>query len=68
MTRLQRAMKRFEYKAVAAEAPTATVEQLDEFGQDGWQLVQIYPLRESEQALSWIYLFMRECSEITGHA
>lgn len=38
-----------------SDYPTASADQLDEFGNDGWLLVQIYPWDGK-----WIYVFARE--------
>ena len=45
---------KYEYKALAADEPTVSVEQLNELGEDGWRLVQICPLKTT-----WVYLFIR---------
>lgn len=46
---------RWEYKTLRADAPTASVEQLNMFGAKGWLLVTVYRLGED-----WIYVFARE--------
>jgi len=47
--------RQWEYKTMSAAEPTASKQQLDEFGAQGWLLVQVY-----EWAGSWIYIFVRE--------
>jgi hypothetical protein len=47
--------RQWEYKTMSAAEPTANKAQLDEFGMDGWLLVQVY-----QWAGSWIYIFVRE--------
>lgn len=49
---------KYEYKIQRTDSPTASERQLtDEFGSQGWQLVQIY-----EWSGSWYYVFMRPAS------
>jgi hypothetical protein len=47
--------RQWEYKTMQTDQPTASKEQLDEFGDDGWLLVQVYPWSGK-----WFYIFARE--------
>jgi hypothetical protein len=47
--------RKWEYITFKADQPTASKSQLDEFGDNGWLLVQLYPWAEK-----WIYVFARE--------
>lgn len=51
--------KIFEYKILSADTPTATEEQLNEFGKDGWQLIQILDVPDH----GWHMWFIREKSK-----
>lgn len=56
LVEMQTAVK-WEYMFLKADAPTASVEQLNVFGARGWLLVSVYPLGESV-----IYVFARDLS------
>lgn len=45
----------YEYKILNTEHPTCSVEQLNNFGNDGWKLITIY-----EWSGKWYYYFIRE--------
>jgi hypothetical protein len=47
---------KYEYKALAADAPEMSERQLNKLGDEGWLLVSVYPRTEKE----WIYVFSRE--------
>lgn len=49
---------KWEYMFLKADAPMASVEQLNVFGARGWLLVSLYPLGENV-----IYVFARELLE-----
>ena len=46
----------YKYKVMAADSPEASVEQLDEFGKDGWLLVQIMKIKRR----GWVFWFVKE--------
>lgn len=48
----------YEYKILETDTPTATVEQLNEFGENGWQLQTILPWKGR-----FLYYFVRMKAE-----
>lgn len=51
--------KKYEYRIMAANKPLAPEEQLNEFGNEGWRLVQIVKLGRNK----WAYCFLRDVKE-----
>ena len=49
---------KWEYQMLSTPTPTASVEQLNELGGVGWQLVTVYPLPAGPKL--FVYVFKRE--------
>ena len=50
-------MTKWEYHALQTAQPTASLEQLNELGAQGWEMVTVYQMPTAPRV--WVYVFKR---------